>query len=236
MEKPIISLKKVWKVYDMGDSKIYANKNISLDIFKNEVVFIVGKSGSGKSTLLNMIGSLDYPSRGKILLDGTNISSLEESDLAQIRGKKIGFVFQSFNLINSMTALENVMLPMTFQNIPAEEKKSKAEEILKKVEMGHRLNNLPSELSGGERQRVAVARSLANDPEVVIADEPTGNLDTKTGKKVMDFLKSLNKKGKTIVLITHDVDLIKGYSDVAYWLKDGKIQKITKRNSKRRNS
>jgi len=225
VEKPIISLKKVWKVYDMGDSKIYANKNISLDIFKNEVVFIVGKSGSGKSTLLNMIGSLDYPSRGKILLDGTNISSLEESDLAQIRGKKIGFVFQSFNLINSMTALENVMLPMTFQNIPAEEKKSKAEEILKKVEMGHRLNNLPSELSGGERQRVAVARSLANDPEVVIADEPTGNLDTKTGKMVMNLFKKIHKEGKTVIIVTHDLDLVnrtRGHK--VYKIVDGEIK------------
>ena len=225
MEKPIISLKKVWKVYDMGDSKIYANKNISLDIFKNEVVFIVGKSGSGKSTLLNMIGSLDYPSRGKILLDGTNISSLEESDLAQIRGKKIGFVFQSFNLINSMTALENVMLPMTFQNIPAEEKKSKAEEILKKVEMGHRLNNLPSELSGGERQRVAVARSLANDPEVVIADEPTGNLDTKTGKMVMNLFKKIHKEGKTVIIVTHDLDLVNRTREhKVYKIVDGEIK------------
>jgi len=225
VEKPIISLKKVWKVYDMGDSKIYANKNISLDIFKNEVVFIVGKSGSGKSTLLNMIGSLDYPSRGKILLDGTNISSLEESDLAQIRGKKIGFVFQSFNLINSMTALENVMLPMTFQNIPAEEKKSKAEEILKKVEMGHRLNNLPSELSGGERQRVAVARSLANDPEVVIADEPTGNLDTKTGKMVMNLFKKIHKEGKTVIIVTHDLDLVNRTREhKVYKIVDGEVK------------
>ena len=189
----------------MGDSKIYANQNISLDIYKNEIVFIVGKSGSGKTTLLNMIGSLDYPSQGKILLDGTNISTLKESDLAQIRGKKIGFVFQSFNLINSMTALENVMLPMTFQEIPAEEKLLRAEKLLDRVDMTHRLNNLPTELSGGERQRVAVARSLANDPEVIIADEPTGNLDTKTSMSIIDLLYNLNKNTKkTIILITHD--------------------------------
>ena len=144
MTNPIISLKKVWKIYDMGDSKIYANRNISLDINKNEIVFIVGKSGSGKSTLLNMIGSLDYPSRGKIFLDGINISSLTESDLAQIRGSKIGFVFQSFNLINSMTALENVMLPMTFQEIPVEEKIKRAKKLLNKVDLNHRLNNLPT--------------------------------------------------------------------------------------------
>ena len=225
MEKPIISLKKVWKIYDMGDSKIYANRDVSLDIFKNEVVFIVGKSGSGKSTLLNMIGSLDYPSRGKILLDGTNISSLEESDLAQIRGKKIGFVFQSFNLINSMTALENVMLPMTFQNLPVEEKKSRARELLNKVDMSHRLNNLPTELSGGERQRVAVARSLANDPEVVIADEPTGNLDTKTGKMVMNLFNKIHKEGKTVIVVTHDLDLVKRTREhKVYKIVDGEIK------------
>ncbi len=209
----------------MGDSKIYANRDVSLDIFKNEVVFIVGKSGSGKSTLLNMIGSLDYPSRGKILLDGTNISSLEESDLAQIRGKKIGFVFQSFNLINSMTALENVMLPMTFQNLPVEEKKSRARELLNKVDMSHRLNNLPTELSGGERQRVAVARSLANDPEVVIADEPTGNLDTKTGKMVMNLFNKIHKEGKTVIVVTHDLDLVKRTREhKVYKIVDGEIK------------
>ena len=209
MEKPIISLKNVWKIYDMGSSTIYANKKISMDIHKNEFVFIIGKSGSGKSTLLNMIGSLDYPSRGEIYLDNTNISLLEESDLAQIRGKKIGFVFQSFNLINSMTALENVMLPMTFQEVDASEKIKRAKKILNDVDMSHRLNNLPTELSGGERQRVAVARSLANDPEVIIADEPTGNLDTKTGKMIMSLFNRIHKEGKTVIIVTHDLDLVK---------------------------
>jgi len=193
----------------MGSSTIYANKKISMDIHKNEFVFIIGKSGSGKSTLLNMIGSLDYPSRGEIYLDNTNISLLEESDLAQIRGKKIGFVFQSFNLINSMTALENVMLPMTFQEVDASEKIKRAKKILNDVDMSHRLNNLPTELSGGERQRVAVARSLANDPEVIIADEPTGNLDTKTGKMIMSLFNRIHKEGKTVIIVTHDLDLVK---------------------------
>ena len=209
MEKPIISLKKVWKIYDMGSSTIYANKKISVDIHKNEFVFIIGKSGSGKSTLLNMIGSLDYPSRGEIYLNNTNISSLAESELAQIRGKKIGFVFQSFNLINSMTALENVMLPMTFQEVDASEKIKRAKKILDDVDMSHRLNNLPTELSGGERQRVAVARSLANDPEVIIADEPTGNLDTKTGKMIMSLFNRIHQEGKTVIIVTHDLDLVK---------------------------
>jgi len=224
MTDPIISLKKVWKIYDMGDSKIYANRNISLDINKNEIVFIVGKSGSGKSTLLNMVGSLDYPSRGKIFLDGINISSLTESDLAQIRGSKIGFVFQSFNLISSMTALENVMLPMTFQEIPVEEKIKRAKKLLTRVDLNHRLNNLPTELSGGERQRVAVARSLANNPEVIIADEPTGNLDTKTGKMIMNLFNEIHKEGKTIIIVTHDLDLVKRTSEhKIYKIVDGEI-------------
>ena len=225
MKKPIISLKKVWKIYDMGTSKIYANRNISLDIHKNEFVFIVGKSGSGKSTLLNMIGSLDYPSRGKIYLDGANIASFEESELAQIRGKKIGFVFQSFNLINSMTALENVMLPMTFQKVDMFEKIKRAKKILNDVDMSHRLNNLPTELSGGERQRVAVARALANDPEVIIADEPTGNLDTQTGKMVMSLFENIQKEGKTVIIVTHDLDLVRLTREhKIYKIVDGEIK------------
>lgn len=222
---PIIELKKVSKIYDMGHSKIYANNDISLKIGKNEFVFIIGKSGSGKSTLLNMIGSLDYPTKGHILLDGQDISQLDESHLAQIRGKKIGFVFQSFNLIGSMTAIENVMLPMTFQDIPSEKKIKRAKEILDLVDMSDRLYNLPSELSGGERQRVAVARALSNNPEVVIADEPTGNLDSKTGKNVMELLGKIHKQGKTVIIVTHDIDLIKRTkSHKVYKIVDGKIK------------
>jgi putative ABC transport system ATP-binding protein len=221
----IIKLDKVWKIYDMGSSKIYANKDISLEIQKGEFVYVVGKSGSGKSTLLNMIGSLDYPSRGKIFLDNKNIAEFSESDLAQLRGSKIGFVFQSFNLISSMTALENVMLPMTFQNKNNEEKIKRAKELLDMVDMGHRYNNLPGELSGGERQRVAVARSLANDPEVIIADEPTGNLDSKTGKIVMQMFEKINREDKkTIIIVTHDTDLVKRKSHhKVYKISDGEL-------------
>ena len=221
----IIKLDKVWKIYDMGSSKIYANKDISLEIQKGEFVYVVGKSGSGKSTLLNMIGSLDYPSRGKIFLDNKNIADFSESDLAQLRGSKIGFVFQSFNLISSMTALENVMLPMTFQNKNNEEKIKRAKELLDMVDMGHRYNNLPGELSGGERQRVAVARSLANDPEVIIADEPTGNLDSKTGKIVMKMFEKINREDKkTIIIVTHDTDLVKRKSHhKVYKISDGEL-------------
>ena len=221
----IIKLDKVWKIYDMGSTKIYANKDVSLEIKKGEFVYIIGKSGSGKSTLLNMIGSLDYPSRGKIFLDNKNINDYSESDLAQLRGKKIGFVFQSFNLINSMTALENVMLPMTFQNIDMESKVKRAKSLLDMVEMNHRYNNLPGELSGGERQRVAVARSLANDPEVIIADEPTGNLDSKTGKAVMKMFEKINREeNKTIIIVTHDTDLVKRKSHhKVYKISDGEL-------------
>ncbi|MEK9774088.1 MAG: ABC transporter ATP-binding protein [Candidatus Woesearchaeota archaeon] len=221
----IIKLDKVWKIYDMGSSKIYANKDISLEIKKGEFVYVVGKSGSGKSTLLNMIGSLDYPSRGKIFLDNKNIADFSESELAQLRGSKIGFVFQSFNLISSMTALENVMLPMTFQNKNNEEKIKRAKELLDMVDMGHRYNNLPGELSGGERQRVAVARSLANDPEVIIADEPTGNLDSKTGKIVMQMFERINREDKkTIIIVTHDTDLVKRKSHhKVYKISDGEL-------------
>jgi len=221
----IIKLDKVWKIYDMGSTKIYANKDVSLEIKKGEFVYIIGKSGSGKSTLLNMIGSLDYPSRGKIFLDNKNINDYSESDLAQLRGKKIGFVFQSFNLINSMTALENVMLPMTFQNMDMESKVKRAKSLLDMVEMNHRYNNLPGELSGGERQRVAVARSLANDPEVIIADEPTGNLDSKTGKAVMQMFEKINsQENKTIIIVTHDTDLVKRKSHhKVYKISDGEL-------------
>jgi putative ABC transport system ATP-binding protein len=225
MAKLIVELKRVSKIYDMGHSKIYANDDISMKIGENEFVFIVGKSGSGKSTLINMIGSLDYPTKGRVLLDGQDISNLDESELAQVRGKKIGFVFQSFNLIGSMTALENVMLPMTFQNISPTEKIKKAKEILDLVDLSERLYNLPSELSGGERQRVAVARALSNNPEVVIADEPTGNLDSKTGKKVMELLGKIHKQGKTVIIVTHDIDLIKRTkSHKVYKIVDGKLK------------
>ncbi len=235
-KKAVIELDNVYKYFFMGKNIVKAVDGVSLKINQGDFVAIMGPSGSGKSTLMNLVGSLDVPTKGKVLLDGQNISSLSESDLAQVRGKKIGFIFQSFNLISNLTAQENVMVPMIFQGYNLDERLFRSGKLMELVDLKERAFHSPSELSGGQQQRVAIARALANSPEVVLADEPTGNLDTKTGKKVMDFLKSLNKKGKTIVLITHDVDLIKGYSDVAYWLKDGKIQKITKRNSKRRNS
>jgi putative ABC transport system ATP-binding protein len=225
----VIKLDNVWKVYKMGDVEVAALQGLNLDIKKGEFVSIMGPSGSGKSTAMNMIGCLDVPTKGKILLTGQNISELEESDLAQIRGKLIGFIFQQFNLINTLTAIENVMLPMTFQGVPEPIRRKKATELLTLVGLGDRIDHRPSELSGGQQQRVAIARSLANDPEVLLADEPTGNLDSKAGDNVLSFLKKLNKEeGKTIVMVTHDEDLAKEADRVEY-LRDGKIVKTLKK-------
>jgi len=207
--KPIIELQGVWKVYTMGEAKVKALRGVSLKIHPGEFVAIQGPSGSGKSTMMNCVGCLDVPSEGTILLDGKNISDMHESDLAQIRGQKIGFIFQRFNLIDTLTALENVMLPMTFQGFEEEERKKKAAALLTKFGLGDRLDHKPNQLSGGQQQRVAIARSLAIDPPVILADEPTGNLDSKTGKEVMDFLKDLkNKARRSLWLRTMTCSLI----------------------------
>jgi putative ABC transport system ATP-binding protein len=220
----IIKLDNVYKIYRMGDVEVTALAGMSLEIKRGEFVAILGPSGSGKSTAMNMVGCLDIPTKGAIYLDGKNISHLAESSLAQIRGKKIGFIFQTFNLINTLTALENVSLPMIFQGVSAEKRNQKARELLEMVELGDRLNHKPSELSGGQQQRVAIARALCNDPDVILADEPTGNLDSKTGTNVMDFLERLHKQGKTIVMVTHDPTRSKCADRVVY-LKDGQVVK-----------
>ena len=220
----IIKLKNVVKYYQLGDETIKAVDGIDITINKGDFIAIVGPSGSGKSTAMNMVGALDIATKGDIYLDGLNIEQLGESQLAQIRGKKIGFVFQTFNLIPTLTALENVMLPMVFQGIPLYKRQERATELLKKIGLGERLNHLPNELSGGERQRVALARALANNPDVILADEPTGNLDTKRGEEVADMFNKLSKEGKTIILVTHDMDIAK-HADRIYKLKDGKIVK-----------
>jgi putative ABC transport system ATP-binding protein len=225
----VIQLKNVSKIYDLGETKVKAVDGVSLEIPIGSFVAIMGPSGSGKSTSMNLVGSLDIPTKGEIYLDGENISKLTESELAQLRGKKIGFIFQSFNLIPNLTAKENVMLPMLFQEKEEEERKKIAEDLLKKVELQDRMDHYPNQLSGGQQQRVAIARALANDPEVILADEPTGNLDTRTGEIVMVFLEKLNKEGKTIVMVTHDPELAQEHADIVYWLKDGKLEKITKK-------
>ena len=220
----VIELQEVKKTYHLDGITINALNGISFKINKGDFVAIIGASGSGKSTAMNLIGSLDIPSEGKILLEGADISNAEESELAQLRGKKIGFIFQSFNLISSLNSLENIMLPMSFQGIPRSERKEIATKMLTKVGLQHRLYNLPSQLSGGERQRVAIARALVNDPEIILADEPTGNLDSKTGAQIIDLLKDLNKQGKTIILITHDSNIAK-LANKQIKIKDGKLEK-----------
>ena len=208
----------------MGKVKVNALRGLNLEIRKGEFVAIMGPSGSGKSTAVNMVGALDIPTKGKIYLEKHDISKLPESDLAQIRGKKIGFIFQQFNLINTLRALENVTLPMIFQDIGRDERLETGKNLLQMVGLQERINHKPTELSGGEQQRVAIARSLANDPEVVLADEPTGNLDSKTGQMVIKFLEGLNKKGKTIIMVTHDTNVAKHAHRIEF-LKDGKIIK-----------
>ncbi len=227
--KILIQLKNVHKIYDMGENKVKALNDISLEIREGDFVALMGPSGSGKSTAMNLVGSLDVPTSGKIFLDGNDISKLTESDLAQIRGKKIGFIFQSFNLIPNLTAIENVMLPMMFQGKTIEERQKKGEELLALVELKERKDHYPNQLSGGQQQRVAIARSLANDPEVILADEPTGNLDTRTGEIVMEFLSKLNKQGRTIIMVTHSPELAQKHAKTVYWLKDGRLEKTTRR-------
>jgi len=223
MEKSVIKLEDVKRIYHLGKVKLQALGGVSLDIDRGAFVTIMGPSGSGKSTLLNMIGALDFPTQGKVYLAGKDISQLTEDELAQLRGKTIGFVFQEFNLLPNLTAAENVMLPMVFQGTPLEERKKKAEELLTSLGLGERVSHLPTELSGGERQRVAIARAFANDPEVVIADEPTGNLDSVTGERIMEVLKDFHQKqGKTVVVVTHDANIAE-YSEQIVNIKDGQI-------------
>lgn len=225
MKRKIISLKDVWKIYKMGEVYVNALQGLDFGVSEGEFVVIQGPSGSGKSTAMNLIGCLDTPTRGVITLEGKNIAEMSESELAQIRGRKIGFVFQTFNLINTLTALENVMLPMTFQRMPVERRVKVAKRLLDMVGLSERINHKPNELSGGEQQRIAIARSLANNPDVILADEPTGNLDSKTGEVIIKFLKKLNEeKGKTIIMVTHDEDIARLAQRIDY-LKDGKIVK-----------
>lgn len=228
-EEIIIRLENVSKHYHMGKNIVKAVDGISLTIKKGDFVAVMGPSGSGKSTSMHLIGSLDVPTHGHIFLDGYDISSLHESDLAQIRGRNIGFIFQQFNLIPTLTVKENIMLPMSLQGTPIEEKEKKVKQLLEKMELVERANHYPNQISGGQQQRVAIARALVNDPEVILADEPTGNLDSKTGERVMDVLKELNKEGRTIVMVTHEPELAHEYAKTIYQLKDGKIEKITKR-------
>ncbi len=226
MKQVLLELEDVEKTYNMGKAgKLQVLKNINLTVNQGEFIAITGPSGSGKSTMLNIIGALDIPSEGAVYLKDRNIKKMSESSLARLRGKTIGFIFQQFNLVPTLSALDNVMLPMEFMEQDTYLARKKAKELLINLGLGDRMHHKPTELSGGQQQRVAIARSLANDPDIILADEPTGNLDSKSGQFIMNFLRQLNKKeGKTIILVTHELDLIKSAKRIVY-LKDGMIIK-----------
>ncbi|PPK80221.1 putative ABC transport system ATP-binding protein [Lacrimispora xylanisolvens] len=204
MAEPLIELKEIYKVYQMGEEEVRANDGVTMTIFRGEFVAIVGKSGSGKSTLMNIIGALDVPSDGTYLLGGEDVGSMTDNQLAQIRNKMIGFIFQQYNLLPKLNLLENVELPLLYAGAGTEERKERAMASLERVGLADKWRNLPNQLSGGQQQRVSIARALAGNPSLILADEPTGALDSKTSRDVLDFLKELNNEGNTIVMITHD--------------------------------
>lgn len=216
----VITLKDVRKIYQLGETEVEALRGSDVDIEEGEFVAVMGPSGSGKSTLMNMIGALDVPTTGEVSVDGEKIAGMTEDELALLRSRKIGFIFQEFNLINSMNAWQNVALPMLFRGKSKTERKERAIKLLEDVGLGDRTEHRPSELSGGQRQRVSIARSLANDPEIVLADEPTGNLDTETGENIMNLLTDLNDRGKTIIMVTHDPNDAE-YADRTIQIVDG---------------
>jgi putative ABC transport system ATP-binding protein len=226
----VVRAKDVTKEFKMGTEVVHALKGISLDIKRGEYISIMGPSGSGKSTFFNMIGGLDKPNNGSVFINDTDMAQLDANELAFLRCHTIGYIFQTFNLIPVMTALENVMLPTIFAGMPAEDGTKRAIELLEKVELGHRLHNKPSQLSGGQQQRVAIARSLANRPSIILADEPTGNLDEKTGKAIIQLLRELNKlENVTVISATHDHKML-DVSDRIVWIRDGLVDKIENRS------
>jgi putative ABC transport system ATP-binding protein len=219
----LLRLENVWKIYLLGKIKLEVLRNVSLEIKKGDFVVILGPSGSGKSTLLNIMSCLDIPTKGKVYLENRDISTLSEDELAEVRGRKVGFVFQQFNLLPHLTAIENVVLPTVFRNLDPQEGASRAEKHLTSVGLSKRMNHRPAELSGGEKQRVAISRALVNNPEIIVADEPTGNVDSKTGQQIMEILKKLNQEEKrTIIVVTHDSDL-RSFANKVIKIKDGEI-------------
>ncbi|HIY81093.1 MAG TPA: ABC transporter ATP-binding protein [Firmicutes bacterium] len=222
MSNHLIEVKNVYKIYNPGENEVRALDGISVTIDHGEFVAIVGHSGSGKSTFMNMLGCLDTPTSGDYYLDGVNVAGMTDDELSDIRNKQIGFIFQGFNLIPSLTAQENVELPLVYRGMPAEQRRQLAEEALTRVGMEHRMSHRPSELSGGQQQRVAIARAIAARPPIIMADEPTGNLDTRSGEDVMKILHELNEEGRTIVLITHDNDIAR-QATRAIRIIDGKV-------------
>jgi len=225
--KVVLSLEGIKKSYQMGEVRVDALKGINLSVNEGEHLSIIGPSGSGKSTLLHILGLLDKPTNGTVSVDGTDVSKLTDNQLSYFRGKKIGFIFQAFHLVPSLNALENVALPMMFYSVAKNEREQRAKKALDRLGMGERLYHLPSELSGGQRQRVAIARSLVNEPSILLADEPTGNLDSKTGDEVLKIFDELSLEGKTLIVVTHDMNIAKR-SPRLVMLKDGLVEKDTK--------
>ncbi|MFH1448710.1 MAG: ABC transporter ATP-binding protein [Candidatus Micrarchaeota archaeon] len=226
MNTPLVVLEGVWKTYQMGEVQVHALRGVDVEINKGDFVAIIGASGSGKSTMMNLVGCLDTPSKGRISLKSQNISELRESGLAELRGQTIGFIFQQYNLIQTMSAYENVLLPLELQEVDDGIAHKRTEELLALVGLKDKMNNLPTQMSGGEQQRVSIARSLAANPEIILADEPTGALDSVTGKTILEMLYKLWKEeGKTIILVTHELHLAQ-YAHTHIELKDGKIIRI----------
>lgn len=226
----IISAKDVKKTYDLGAVKVHALDGITVDVYRGEYLCVMGPSGSGKSTFFNMVGGLDTPTEGIMEIEGMNITNMNKEQLAWLRCNKVGYIFQSFNLIDVLTAIENVMLPMTFSGIADSEAEDRAAETLKSVGLGHRLTHLPGEVSGGQQQRIAIARALANRPSILLADEPTGNLDLVTGEEIITLLKTMSQEmNTTVIAVTHDLKMYH-VSDRIVWIRDGKIERIAKRD------
>ena len=223
----MIDLKNIYKIYKLGENEVFALNDVSLHIAQHEFVSIIGPSGSGKSTLMNILGCLDVPSKGTYTLNGKLVAGKTDDELAEIRNNMIGFVFQGFNLLPKLSAIENVELPLIYKNVPASERRKLAKEALEKVGLGERVNHKPTELSGGQQQRVAIARALVTNPPIILGDEPTGNLDSKVGKEVMDIFKDLHAQGNTIILITHDSDVAAQAKRIVR-IQDGKLYEESK--------
>ena len=223
MKNPIISVRELTKIYYMGVNVVNALQGVNLDISKNEYVALMGPSGSGKSTLMNLIGCLDSPTSGKYILNGIDVSTMDDSDLAEVRNKEIGFVFQTFNLLPRLSALDNVALPLVYAGKNKAERTEKAKHVLEAVGLANRMDHKPNELSGGQRQRVAVARALVNDPSIILADEPTGNLDSKTSIEIIGLFDEIHAAGNTIVLVTHEPDIAL-YAHRIVRMKDGYVE------------